>query len=97
MHLLRTDAYEDLQELGFRVLAKLGGGQARSFLLRQLHEGNRVAKRRVAKALAHMPDADVVQALIQALRDRDPDVRINAAQALAESREPSVPALCQGL
>ncbi len=89
IHLLRSDAYEDLQELGFRVLAKLGGGKARGFLLRQLQEGNRVAKRRVAKALAHMPDADVVQALIQALRNRDPDVRINAAQALAESREPS--------
>ncbi|MFQ5872680.1 MAG: HEAT repeat domain-containing protein [Dehalococcoidia bacterium] len=90
IRLLEADAYEDLQELGFRVLARLAGDKARGFLLRQLQGGNRVVRRRVAKALTYMPDSEVVPVLIQALRDRDPDVRINAAQALAESRDPSV-------
>ncbi|MBI4641397.1 MAG: HEAT repeat domain-containing protein [Candidatus Tectomicrobia bacterium] len=90
IHLLENDDYEDLQELGFRLLAKRSGAQARNFLLRQLKEGNRLARRRAAKALEQVKEPDVVQALIKTLLDKDSDVRISAARALAEKGDSSV-------
>jgi HEAT repeat protein len=91
LDLLNGDDYEDLQETGFRVLARLDGEVARDFLLCQLKGGGRLARRRAAQALGDtlgngLPAADILDALIVALSDDEPAVRISAADALATSR-----------
>ena len=97
IEVLEAEGYEDLQESGFRALAKLSGETARKFLLRQLRQGGAIARRRAASALSDLPElrsiatepakatipSDVLTALTRALADTDPGVRINAAQALA--------------
>ena len=98
IEVLESEGYEDLQESGFQALAKLSGGRAREFLLKQLKQGSELARRRAARALADLPElhiaSDSAQAVIlpeiltgltNALVDRDPGVRINAARALAVS------------
>ena len=97
IEVLESEGYEDLQESGFRALAKLSGDTARKFLLKQLQQGGALARRRAASALGDLPElrsiatepakaaipADVLTALTRALADTDPGVRINVAQALA--------------
>jgi HEAT repeat protein len=98
IEVLESEGYEDLQESGFRALAKLSGGAARKFLLEQLQQGGAIARRRAAGALCDLPElrittgsakaaipSDVLTALTNALADPDAGVRINAAQALAAS------------
>ncbi len=96
IEVLEAEGYEDLQESGFRALAKLSGDRAREFLLKQLQEGGAIARRRAAGALCDLPELqiapesavaamppEVINALTHALEDIDPGVRINAARALA--------------
>ncbi len=94
IEVLEEDGYEDLQESGFRALAKLSGGRARKFLLKRLKDGTAIARRRAAGALADLPELQnandsnhqqILDGLSKALKDSDPCVRINAAQALAVS------------
>jgi len=99
VEILEDDQYEDLQESGFRVLARLNNDRANSFLVKQLRTGGRLARRRAAQALAASPEADgaaavlspqLEQVLGEALRDDEPSVRIYAARALARSPSPRV-------
>jgi HEAT repeat protein len=99
MALLEEEGYEDLQENGFRVLARLSGDKARAFLLKQLQEGNVLARRRAAKALIGLPglrdegegvSPEILDALTNALVDPEPNVRIYAAQVLGATRNPMV-------
>ena len=96
IEVLESEGYEDLQESGFQALAKLSGGAAREFLLKQLKQGDRLTRRRAARALSDLPELriasesaqavmppDIVTGLTNALVDIDPGVRINAARALA--------------
>ncbi len=96
IEVLEAEGYEDLQESGFRALAKLSGETARKFILKQLQQGGAIARRRAASALCDLPElriakgsgktaipANVLTALTNALADMDAGVRINAAQALA--------------
>lgn len=98
IEVLESEGYEDLQESGFQALAKLSGGAAREFLLKQLKQGGSLARRRAARALCDLPElriasksapavipSEILTGLTDALADRDSDVRINAAQALAAS------------
>ncbi len=98
IEVLESGGYEDLQESGFRALAKLSGDIAREFLLNQLKSGGKLAKRRAASALSALPELttanesvhatiplDILAGLSNALLDSDPHVRINAAKALAVS------------
>ncbi len=92
--LLTNDDYEHLQESGFRVLARLAGGRARSFLLEQLRHGGRLARRRAARALGELKlrrdrrDQKLLDGLLAALGDTDPDVRIGAVRALGRQHRP---------
>ncbi len=99
--LLEHEEYADLQESGFRVLAQLSDGQSRDFLLRQLKQGDRLARRRAARTLTLLPEfqdvdqdlpAEVLHGLSNALLDPDPHVRIGAARALERRRNPLVTA-----
>ena len=99
IELLSDPDYEDLQENGFRVLSRLDDTSARAFLLAQMTNGNnRLARRRAAQAIAGLVETksgkellpDIVNALIGALLDTEPDVRISAAQALAGVDHPLV-------
>ena len=99
IELLSDPDYEDLQENGFRVLSRLDDTSARAFLLAQMTNGNnRLARRRAAQAIAGLVETksgkellpDIVNALIGALLDTEPDVRISAAQALAGIDHPQV-------
>jgi len=96
IEVLEAEGYEDLQESGFRALAKLSGDRAREFLLKQLQQGGAIARRRAAGALCDLAELqiaiestgpamppEVMTALTHALKDSDPGVRINAARALA--------------
>ncbi len=94
IEVLEEDGYEDLQESGFRALAKLSGDRARKFLLKQLKDGAAIGRRRAAGALADLPELQnandsnhqqILTGLTNALNDADPGVRINAAQALLAS------------
>ncbi len=93
--LLTNDDYEHLQESGFRVLARLAGGRARSFLLEQLRHGRRLARRRAARALGELKlrrdrrDQKLLDGLLAALDDTDPDVRIGAVRALGRQHRPT--------
>ncbi|MCP4432930.1 MAG: HEAT repeat domain-containing protein, partial [Gammaproteobacteria bacterium] len=87
IEVLEEDGYEDLQESGFRALAKLSGDRARNFLLKQLKQGAAIARRRAARALADLPELQnasdsnyqqILTGLTKALKDSDPGVRINA-------------------
>jgi len=95
IELLTDEDDDDLQESGFRVLARLDGAAARSFLLERLGNGGPRARRRAARALVALPGlgsggadagadigADIGRALDRALSDRDPHVRIHAARAI---------------
>ncbi len=99
IEVLESGGYEDLHESGFRALARLSGNTARDFLLNQLKQGDRLARRRAAIALSELPEIltkgessdqsvippDILSGLTNALSDNDYSVRINAAQALAVS------------
>jgi HEAT repeat protein len=98
IEVLGEDGYEDLQESGYQALAKLSGGRAREFLLKQLKQGNALARRRAARALIDLPElhiagesaqtlipSEILTGLTNALADTDSGVRINAARALAAS------------
>jgi HEAT repeat protein len=98
IEVLGEDGYEDLQESGYQALAKLSGGTAREFLLKQLKQGNALARRRAARALIDLPElhiagesaqtlipSEILTGLTNALADTDSGVRINAARALAAS------------
>jgi HEAT repeat protein len=96
IEVLESEGYEDLQESGFRALAKLSGSRAREFLLKQLQQGAAIARRRAASALSDLAElriasgsapaaipSDILAGLTDALADADAGVRINAAHALA--------------
>ncbi|RLC58670.1 MAG: hypothetical protein DRI30_02300 [Chloroflexi bacterium] len=95
IEVLESEGYEDLQESGFRALAKLSGDRARKFLLERLQRGDAIARRRAASALSDLAElriangstpaaipSDILTGLTDALADADAGVRINAAQAL---------------
>ncbi|RMF87668.1 MAG: hypothetical protein D6736_12300 [Nitrospinota bacterium] len=88
--LLESDDYPDLQERGFRLLARQGGKEGTAFLLRQLQEGERLTRRRAAQALAWIKAPEARQALLRALQDPDPAVRIAAARSLGEQADDQV-------
>lgn len=99
IELLKDEEYEDLQEKGFRVLAKLSSERAAEFLLDQLKNGGRLARRRSAKALIDFNGGgdegseispDLLEGLTNALLDEDADVRIYAARALSETDMPQI-------
>ncbi len=103
IEVLESEGYEDLQESGFRALAKLSGDRAREFLLERLQRGDAIARRRAASALSDLAElriaststpvaipSDILAGLTNALADTDPGVRINAAQALAATGIASV-------
>jgi HEAT repeat protein len=89
---------EALQEGALRVLARLGGTRASVYLLDQLKNGAKLARRRAARALVALRElrgagaefpSEFVQPLIDALPDADAGVRIEAARALAASGHPT--------
>ncbi|MCP4044112.1 MAG: HEAT repeat domain-containing protein [Gammaproteobacteria bacterium] len=99
MELLEEEEYADLQENGFRVLARLNSGKAKDFLLLQLQQGNPLARRRAALAMTALPElqvdgggipADMLAGLTNALGDKDAGVRMYAARALGGSCNPMV-------
>ena len=61
IEVLEADGYEDLQESGFRALAKLSGDTAREFLVKQLQQGGAIARRRAASALCDLPSCALQQ------------------------------------
>jgi len=102
IEVLESEGYEDLQESGYRALARLSSGSARKFLLTQLKQGEALARRRAARALAAIPELrigaesatreippDILNGLTNALVDTDAAVRIYAAQALGASADPA--------
>ncbi len=99
IELLENDEYDDLQEAGFRVLARLSDDESRAFLLRQLRQGSYLARRRAAQAMRALHESagerselplDFLQGLSEALLDKDSSVRLYAAQALSGSANPLV-------
>ncbi|MFQ5757036.1 MAG: HEAT repeat domain-containing protein [Acidiferrobacterales bacterium] len=99
MEALENEDYEDLQENGFHVLARLNTGKAQEFLLTQLKAGTRLGRRRAAEALAALPELrrerpelspELLTGLTDALMDPDSSVRVYAARALGGSRNPLV-------
>ncbi len=96
---LQSDDYEDLQESGCRVLAKLDSDKAREFLLNRLAKGNALTRRQAAWALGNLPELaaengkappDVVEALLEALLDKEAQVRSAVAEVLGRINDPSV-------
>lgn len=89
IRLLSEDDEDDLQGLGTRVLATIGGQRAAGFVVKQLEEGHRTARRQAAKALgyAQAPDETVIPPLLAALADAEPDVRIAAGWSLMSKAE----------
>ncbi len=96
---LENDDYEDLQETGFRVLARLNNKKAKAFLIEQLKTGKTLTRRRAVQALASLPElrgrrpalpAEFLNPLTSALMDPESSVRIAAARALAGSKDPSI-------
>jgi HEAT repeat protein len=94
MEALEDEEYEDLQESGFRVLAQLNNDKTKHFLLTQLREGGRLARRRAAQAMTALPGLrgksghlarELLTALTDALVDKDASVRAYAAHALGKS------------
>ncbi len=94
---LEQEDYEDLQESGFRVLARLNNKKAKAFLIEKLQTGKTLARRRAAQALAGLPElrgrggelpAEFLNPLINALVDAEPSVRVAAARALGGSENP---------
>ena len=94
IELLRDETYEDLQESGFAVLARLDSKAARAFLLDQMRQGERRGRRRAIQALAKAASDDdagqgcipgFLEAVTEALLDPDPDVRISAARVLGDN------------
>jgi len=99
IELLKKEEYEDMQEKGFRALAKLSGFRAKGFLLEQLEKGGSLARRRAAGALSDLDllnneedkiDAAIFESLGKALLDEDPNVRISVARALGAIKSPQV-------
>ncbi len=99
--ILSDPDYEDLQENGFEVLSQLDDARARTFLLEQLARGVKpLARRRAAQALAAPARrescsgeaGELTHALISALRDADPAVRMSAGWALAGVDHPTITA-----
>ncbi len=97
--LLESADYEDLQESGYRVIAKLDGDVAREFLLGHLANGTALARRRAARALGSLPELasgtgeippQVLEGLLNALLDKEPRVRAAAAVALGGASDPSI-------
>lgn len=96
---LKSDGYEDIQESGCRVLAKLDSDKAREFLLDRLTQGNALARRQATRALGCLPELaagngeappDVLEGLLQALLDKEPQVRSAAADVLGRIHDPRV-------
>lgn len=96
---LESDDYEDLQESGCRVLAKLDSDKAREFLLDRLAKGNALTRRQAARALGNLPELaagngeappEVVEGLLRALLDKEPQVRSAVAGVLARINDPRV-------
>ena len=99
MELLEEVGYEDLQDRGYQVLAQLNSSEAQQFLLRQLQQGEPLARRRAALALTRPGEstpnpgelpAEVLNALTKALLDAEPNVRQYAARALGNTQNPLV-------
>jgi HEAT repeat protein len=97
IEVLEDDTYEDLQESGFLLLLRLNNDRAREFLLGQLRDGERLARRRAAWALTQLPElsgnneaftTDLLHGLSDALLDDDASVRVYAARALGECSNP---------
>lgn len=99
IEVLESAEYDDLQERGFEVLARLDEDTSRVFLIRQLSDQSPRTRRRAAKALGSLLHRDgndrdhpreIIDALANTLADADPGVRTNAAQALAGVDDPAV-------
>lgn len=97
--LLEDEEFEDLQESGFRVLARLDNERTRAFLLGRLKDGGRLARRRAARALSDTVEVDargrdlapdLLAGLTNALLDSDAAVRVYAARALGGGLNPVV-------
>ena len=80
---MASDDRDDLEAVGLRVLATVGGERALTFVLHQLREGRPLTRCRAARALACVDEPMIRQPLIDALNDREPDVRVAAGWALA--------------
>ena len=94
--------YGDIQDLGFRTLAKVDAGRAYQYLHQQLEQGNDSTRRRILRALADNcvdspdPSNALITNLTRSLEDSDPDVRIDSARLLAHFESPQADqALCQ--
>ena len=101
IEILESAQYDDLQERGFKVLARLDKDASRTFLIRQLSHQSPRTRRRAARALGSLlnlngkdrnPPREILDALISATLDADPAVRMSAAQALAGIDDPAVAA-----
>ncbi len=97
--------YPDLQDLGFKALVKTDSTRAHEFLHRQLSEGDAAARVRVVRALADSEinsvsvgelSRELTVDLNRFLEDENPDMRLNAARALAQyAAPPASLALCR--
>ncbi|MDP7575763.1 MAG: HEAT repeat domain-containing protein [Pseudomonadales bacterium] len=97
--------YDDLQDLGFRTLLKVDSSRAHQYIHQQYYKGDKAEKRRVVRALADSRgegtnlgalSKQLIVDLNRSLDDEDPDIRLNAARALAQFAEaPASLALCR--
>lgn len=91
--LLENDEYDHLQEQGFQVLAQIDSEQTLTFLLQQLKQAGRLARRRAAQALSHAtifdnPDLARDQSQLQTL---PPVLTMEILTALSQSLGDSDP------
>ncbi len=91
---MRDEEGQDLSEPGTRALARLGG-PGLAALAELARDPDPRRRRRVMRAIAGADHEDARRLLFEGLRDRDPEVRLVALTALAESdpRHPSLAGL----
>ncbi len=71
-----------------KFLNACAGTSQPGYWLRQLEAVDPSARAKAARALGEMGDAAAVPALMEALKDPDPEVRRAAARALEKVRQP---------
>jgi HEAT repeat protein len=70
------------------------GGKAQPLLVKALHDKNSVRRAAAAQALCNGPMGEYLQPILRLLKDKDANVRLKVALALAGAREPAaVPTL----